>query len=240
MESYFGSHKEDIFANVSTLIYVFDLNSANEEQDYEDYVKCVEYLKECSRNAQVFVLFHKFDLIPLDQRDRLVEYKRQHVQKISNGAFEIVAFGTSIFTDSLYKAWSRIVYTLIPNSEALKEHLQQFTDTCEAEEVILFEKDTLLDVAHASNSSSTKFIFKDANRFEKVSNAVKIFKGSLAFGKSMRSLDVHNSEFDTFLYEFTSTTFIMVVVADKDVRTAATLMNINLARPHFERLLRPK
>jgi Ras-related GTP-binding protein A/B len=240
MESYFGSHKEDIFTNVSTMIYVFDLNSASEEQDYEDYVKCVEYLKECSKQAKIFCLFHKLDLIPADQRERLVEYKRQHIQKISE-PFQITAFGTSIWHDSLYKAWSSIVYTLIPNSTLIQEHLQHFTDGCEAEEVVLFEKATFLDVSHASHSSISRFEFKDPHRFEKMSNVVKMFKLSCArvSGNSVRSIELHNSDINAFIYEFTSTTYIMVIVSDSDVKPAATLMNINLARPHFEKLLRP-
>lgn len=240
MESYFGSHKENIFTNVSTMIYVFDLNSADEELDYADYKKCVEYLKECSRNAQIFCLFHKLDLIPADQRERLVEYKRQHVQKLSD-PFKIVAFGTSIWHDSLYRAWSTIVYTLIPNSSLITEHLQHFADSCEVEEVVLFEKATFLDVAHASHSSISRFEFKDPHRFEKMSNVVKMFKLSCAraAGSSVHSIELHNSDFDAFVYEFTNTTYIMVIVSDPEVKPAVTLMNIGLARPHFERLLKP-
>lgn len=240
MESYFSSHKEDIFTNVSTMIYVFDLNSADEELDYADYKKCVEYLKECSRSAQIFCLFHKLDLIPEDQRDRLLEYKRQHIQKISV-PFKIVAFGTSIYHDSLYRAWSTIVYTLIPNSAIIKEHLQHFADSCEVEEVVLFEKATLLDVAHASLSTGSRFEFKDPHRFEKMSNMVKMFKMACAraAASSVHSIEVHNSDFDAFIYEFTSTTFILVIVSDPEVKAAATLMNIALARPHFEKLLKP-
>lgn len=241
MENYFGSHKEHIFTNVSTMIYVFDLSSVDEEQDYNDYMKCVEYLKECSRGARIFVLFHKIDLIPPDQRERLVEYKRQHIEKLSD-PFPIVTFGTTVYTDSLYKAWSRIVFTLIPNSQTIKEHLQQFTDSIEAEEVILFEKTTDLDVSHASHSTTTRFVFKAEVRFEKMSNAIKMFKmrAARSGGTSLTSIELHTSGFDTFVYDFTSTTYILVVVSDPEVKAAATLLNIKLARPHFERLLRPK
>lgn len=240
MESYFGSHKEGIFSNVSTMIYVFDLNSASEETDYEDYQKCVEYLNECSKNAKIFVLFHKLDLIPEDQRARLVEYKRQHMQKLSE-PFQVTAFGTSIFHDSLYKAWSSIVYTLIPNSSMIQEHLQHFTDGSESEEVVLFEKATFLTVSHASHSTTSRFEFKDPDRFERMSNTIKLFQLSCAraAGNSVESIELQTSDFHAFIYEFTSTTYIMVIVSDSDIKPAATLMNIKLARPHFEKLLRP-
>lgn len=239
MENYFGSHKEDIFKNVTTMIYVFDLNSASEETDYEDYVKCVEFLRECSRNARIYILFHKLDLIPADQRERLVEYKRGYVQKISE-PFQITAFGTSIWYDSLYKAWSTIVYSMIPNSEVIQEHVQQFADTSEAQEVVLFEKATFLAVSHSTRNTTGRAEFIDPNRFETMSNVIKTFKlraGSA--GKAVRSIELHNSDINAFIYEFTTTTYIMVIVSDPDVKPAATLMNITLAKPHFERLLRP-
>ncbi len=48
---------------------------------------------------------------------------------------------------------------------------------------------------------------------------------------------VHNSKFDAFLDEFTNNTYIMVIISDPQVCPAATLLNIQNAKPHFEKLL---
>jgi Ras-related GTP-binding protein A/B len=74
-----------------------------------------------------------------------------------------------------------------------------------------------------------------------MSNVVKMFKLCCARlnGNTVHSIELINSHLNAFVYEFTTTTFIMVIVSDPDVKPAATLMNIDLARPHFERLLRP-
>lgn len=239
MENYIGSHKEHIFKNVSTMIFVFDMNSATEEHDYEDYVKCIEYLSQYSKDAKVFCLLHKMDLIPSEQRSRLFDIKRIHIAQISL-PFQITAFSTSIWHDSLYRAWSSIVYTMIPNSELIESHLSQFTETSEAEEVVLFEKATFLDVSHAENSKST-YEFKDPHRFEKISNIVKMFKLACARvnNGSVKSIEIHNSNLHAFITEFTSTTYIMVIVSDPDIQPTATLMNISFAKPHFEKLLKP-
>lgn len=64
-------------------------------------------------------------------------------------------------------------------------------------------------------------------------------------------MKVHNSEFDAFLEEFTSNTYIMVITSAVDVckchdmeatdsntlDPAATQLNIENAKPHFEKLL---
>ena len=51
-----------------------------------------------------------------------------------------VLFATSIWDESLYRAWSSIVYTLIPNVKVIEDNLQKFCVLSEAAEVILFEK----------------------------------------------------------------------------------------------------
>ena len=49
-------------------------------------------------------------------------------------------FATSIWDETLYRAWSQIVYSLIPNVEVLKSQLTEFASICGADEVskILF------------------------------------------------------------------------------------------------------
>jgi len=59
----------------------------------------------------------------------------------------------------------------------------------------------------------------------------------LKSGKQLQNMQVHNSDFDAFLDEFTKNTYIMVIVADKQVHKAATSLNIRNARSHFEKLL---
>jgi len=49
-------------------------------------------------------------------------------------------FGTSIWDDTLYKAWSSIVQMLLPNMTWIKENLKQFCTMCDCDEIVLFEK----------------------------------------------------------------------------------------------------
>lgn len=53
-------------------------------------------------------------------------------------------FQTSIWDETLYKAWSQIVHELISNAEQLNKSLTEFADVTEADEILLFEKKTFL------------------------------------------------------------------------------------------------
>lgn len=46
--------------------------------------------------------------------------------------------------ESLYKAWSAIVYALIPQVDRLEGMLESFAESCDADEVVLFERTTFL------------------------------------------------------------------------------------------------
>ena len=57
-------------------------------------------------------------------------------------------FATSIWDETLYKAWSRIVYSLIPNVHVLEAQLEEFSNLCGADEIVLFERATFLVISH--------------------------------------------------------------------------------------------
>lgn len=67
------------------------------------------------------------------------------------GAFgeSIEFFGTSIWDQSLYRAWTRIIYHLIPNAVAIENMLGKLTKVIGARECTLFERTTCLTIASA-------------------------------------------------------------------------------------------
>lgn len=78
----------------------------------------------------------------------------------------------------------------------------------------------------------------DAHRFEKISNIIKQFKLSCGKAQSQfQGMQVRNSRFRAFIDAFTDNTYIMVIVSNPHVHTAATLLNIQNARQHFERFI---
>ncbi|XP_064456634.1 ras-related GTP-binding protein A-like [Ornithodoros turicata] len=231
MENYFASQKDTIFRNVEVLIYVFDVESRELEKDLHYYQSCLEAILQNSAGAKIFCLVHKMDLVPEEERDRIFQLRQEDLTRLSK-PLECICFRTSIWDETLYKAWSSIVYTLIPNVRQLEANLQQFTDIIDANEVLLFERATFLIISHCQRQEH-----HDAHRFEKVSNIIKQFKLSCSkLAAQFHSMQVRNGHFAAFIDLFTPNTYIMVVMADPSMPSAATLINIKNARKHFEKL----
>ncbi|GJE87081.1 GTR/RAG family GTP-binding protein [Phanerochaete sordida] len=149
MDSYLSTQQSTIFQHVGVLIYVFEVESRCVQRDLEYYMECMHALKKFSPDAAVFLLVHKMDLVR-PPRGPVLE-KRAAELRAASGDAEITVFGTSIYDESLYKAWSRIVHTLIPNASVLTRHLGKLADACNATEVVLFERTTFLVIATSSH-----------------------------------------------------------------------------------------
>lgn len=73
----------------------------------------------------------------LDRKRRFLTDATKEVSKDVN-IKEI--FPTSIWDETLYKAWSQVVQYLIPDLAFIKESLKQFCQICNCDEIVLFEK----------------------------------------------------------------------------------------------------
>jgi len=242
MENYFESQRETIFQNAEVLIYVLVAVSdkrgereasrgSGDSKDLNYFARAMESLKQSSPKARVFCLIHKQDLVHESKREEVLEnYKRDLINAAPG--MDITCFGTSIWDETLFKAWSEITYTLVPDVDQLQKQLEHICRTCEADEVVLFEKNTFLLISYSSRRS-----MQDSHRFEKISNIVKQFK--LSCGKvktSFRSFQVRNSLFSATIEPFLNHSFVMVVVSDPNVHGAATAANLWAARSHFAEL----
>merc|ERR1712004_310321 len=112
--------------------------------------------------------------------------------------------------------------------------LNEFAEILDADEVPLFEKATFLVISHAQRHQH-----RDVHRFEKISNIIKQFKLSCSkLAAHFQSMEVRNSNFSAFIDVFTANTYVMVIMSDPSIPSAATLINIRNARKHFEKLER--
>lgn len=232
-EHYFESQREHIFRDVQLLIYVFDIESRDLEKDFKYYEGCVEAISHLSPDAKIFALIHKMDLIPESSRDEVFA-ERCHLIKERSKEVSLTCFKTSIWDETLYKAWSAIVYSLIPNIKKLESHLKEFCEICDADEVVLFERATFLVISNAIRKDNG-----DVHRFEKVSNIIKQFKLSCSkTNVQLQGMMVGNSSFTGFVENFTSNTYVMVITSDPAVPPSATQLNIRIAKDHFEKVIK--
>lgn len=233
MENYFASQRDNIFRNVEVLIYVFDVESRELDKDMHYYQSCLEAILQNSPEAKIFCLIHKMDLVQEDQRDLIFREREEDLKRLSL-PLECTCFRTSIWDETLYRAWSSIVYMLIPNVKELEQSLKQFTNIIDADEVLLFERATFLVISYCQRQHH-----RDVHRFEKVSNIIKQFKLSCSkLAAQFQSMEVRNTNFAAFIDVFTSNTYVMVIMSDPAIPSAATLINIRNARKHFEKLER--
>ena len=113
------------------------------------------------------------DLIREDMRDEMFNEKMTRIMEATSNNFKdkTQCFKTSIWDETLYKAWSKIVSILLPNINQLKMSLERFCTTIRANEVVLFERSTFLMISHFDAADH-----EDDHRFEKISNIIKQFK----------------------------------------------------------------
>uniref|UniRef100_A0A2K5QM38 Ras-related GTP-binding protein n=1 Tax=Cebus imitator TaxID=2715852 RepID=A0A2K5QM38_CEBIM len=223
MENYFTSQRDHIFHNAEVLIYVFDVESRELEKDMHYCQSCLEAILQNSPDANIFCLVHEMDLVQEDQCDLVFKEREEDLRSLSH-----------LLECTLYKAWSSIIYQLIPNVQQLEMNLRNFAQIIEADEVLLFERATFLVISHYQCKEQ-----RDIHRFEKISNIIKQFKLSCSkLATSFQSMEVRNSNFAAFMDIFTSNTYVTVVMSDPSIPSAATLINIRNARKHFEKLER--
>lgn len=109
-------------------------------------------MSEYSSDAKVFVLINKMDLISEQRKTLVYERKKHEIMERSEG-FDVKCYPTSMWDNTLYKAWTDIVSSLIMDKDELKKALDLLLEACDAQEIILFEKNTFLTTCYTSKGS---------------------------------------------------------------------------------------
>ncbi|KAI9887384.1 MAG: GTP-binding protein gtr1 [Watsoniomyces obsoletus] len=240
VENYLSSQAHHVFSNVGVLIYVFDIESREFDRDLVTFGAIVRALAERSPLASVFCLIHKMDLVQDHLREKIYK-ERVATVKDRSGNMALTCFQTSIWDQSLYKAWSRIIYSLIPNIRIIEEHLQKLVKMMGAEEIVLFERTTFLVVANVADEVGDQNPLRD--RFERLSNIIKTFRQSLAKHTGLPRTSpqfiefaVKSPKFGFFIAKFTANTYISVAVPPGEATFNCAVINTKLAIQHFEEL----
>ena len=222
------------------MIYVFDIESREFDRDLVTFAAIIRALSDRSSSASVFCLIHKMDLVQDHFRDKIFR-ERVALVKERSGDFMISCFATSIWDQSLYKAWSKIIYTLIPNLGAIEDHLRDLAESLDAEEIVLFERTTFLVVTHVTTAVGELNPCKD--RFERLSNIIKTFKQSLTRHTGLPKTSpqfvefgVKSTKFNMFIAKFTVNTYILVVTAPGEATYNCAVINTKIAAEHFEKM----
>ncbi|KAI0883042.1 Gtr1/RagA G protein conserved region-domain-containing protein [Annulohypoxylon maeteangense] len=249
MENYLSQQRVHVFSNVGVLIYVFDIESRDVDRDMATYVSIISALTQFSPTAKVYVLIHKMDLItPLAReavfvdRVKLVRQKTsEYIQGIGySGELELIPFATSIWDQSLYKAWASIIHDLVPNLSVIESQLGSLGVLIEAEELLLFERTSFLVVSNWTSQEGQNNPTGD--RQERISNILKHFKQSISrFTGTPRNAEQFTlmehkagSRFSMFACKFTTNTYLMVILPPGEARFNSAKLNCQIARESFK------
>jgi Ras-related GTP-binding protein A/B len=239
MDSYLNAQRENVFSDVEVLIYVFDIESRAVEQDLETYSQVIKALKEFSPNASVFCLVHKMDLIINEHRVPVYEERCRMIVARSEG-MSLETFASSIWDQTLYRAWAGIVHKMVPNLIVIERYLEAFAHQVKAEEVVLFEKSTFLTVTHIVTQYGDDN--SNADRHERISNIMKSYKHTAARNTNTTPASagfllfkIQSPRFHCFLARFTENTYIFVVVPPGEENFNCAVINMGLLREAFAR-----
>lgn len=225
---------DKVFSNVHYLIYIFDIQFEDEKKDLETYKEILDELFKYSKNAKVFILLHKMDLI--EEKEKDFTFKKYSSKILDLTVYKnqlIKIFATTIWDASLYTAWSYIIQIIIPDIKLFNDKLKFVSDIIECDEVILLEKSTLLKIGSYNRSVEET----DYNKYDNLSQIVKFFKvGCSKNGKDIGCIHVSNKDFTVVFENFTDNTFILVLFFNRKVEISLVSVNLKLAKKYFKSL----
>ena len=243
MENYLSQQRQHVFSNVGVLIYVFDIESRDFDRDLLTYRSIIAALSQFSSTASVYILIHKMDLVVPSQREDIYNQRVSEIQAKSD-AFNPTPFATSIWDQSLYKAWAEIIHDLVPNLDEIEKHLGSLGKIIEAEEVLLFERSSFLVVS--SWASKIGAMNPTTDRFERLSNIIKNFKqttsrytGTPKSAEQFVVFELKMARFSLFIVKFTTNTYLLVALPPGEERFNCAMENVMIARKQFEDLDSP-
>lgn len=277
MENYLSQQRAHVFSNVGVLIYVFDIESRDVERDLATYVNIISALVQYSREAKVFVLIHKMDLIQPATREDVFEHRAALVRRKTAEAVAIMhkikpelqlqavaaaaaavssssslsspapdldidlqLFATSIWDQSLYKAWASIIHDLVPNLGVIETQLASLGVAIDADEILLFERTSFLVVSRWTSREGERNPYGD--RFERMSNILKSWKHTCSkYTGTPRNAEQFSdfeykmgATFSLFATKFTTNTYILVCMPPGEARFNSAKLNVAAARPWFK------
>lgn len=205
----------------------------------------IRALHEFSPNSKLFVLIHKMDLVPQEQKLQVFQLRKHEIEMTcEEEGFvkqQVECWPTSIWDQSLYRAWTQIIYFLVPNASAIESMLRKLADLLDARELILYERTTCLVITHITRGTEVGNPYAD--RFERLSSILKTHKhsmarhtGTMASEVSFAEMQIKTGDFMFFITRLTDNTNIAVVMPSDEACFNAARVNVQLARREFAHL----
>ena len=159
--------------------------------------------------------------------------KRKEDFESKKGSFKIKYYYTSIWEISLYKAFSDILSSIIKDINNIKNMLEEYSKACEADEVAIFDKNSLLAISSVNNKN-----FKDEERFEKICYSLKKFESNYKLiSNKINEFTIKNKVNTIYFDEFTDSSYIMVALSNKNISLELLKLNMEIIKKEFLAIL---
>lgn len=245
VESYLNNQRAHVFTSVAVLIFVFDISSREPAADMINFTATLRALHEHSPKSKVFVLVHKMDLIPPESKQKVFQQRTDDVRArcLEEGfaGEQVDAWATSIWDQSLYRAWTQVIYYLIPNAATIESMLGNLAELLDARELTLYERTTCLAITHITRGAEALNPYAD--RFERISSILKTHKhsmakhtGMLAAEAGFAEMQIKTGAFMFFITRLTENANLAVVMSSDEAAFNAARVNVQLARREFAHL----
>jgi len=242
VESYLNNQRSHVFSSVAVMIFVIDISSREPAADMINFAATLRALHEHSPGSKLFILIHKMDLVPTEQKIKIFHQKTEEVRtRCADEGFtdqQVEFWATSIWDQSLYRAWTQVLYFLVPNAATIEGMLRKLADLLDARELILYERTTCLAVTHITRDEEANNPYTD--RFERISSILKTHKhsmakhtGMLASETSFAEMQIKTGAFMFFITRLTENTNLAVVMPSDEATFNAARVNVQLARREF-------
>ena len=145
MNNYMMTQRDNMFHNVEVLVYVFAVDTSDIKTDMNYFKLSLKAIQQRSPNAKIFCLIHKMDLNVDGEWSHMLPEFKSSIQQISH-PMKVIIFETSVYDETIYRAWAQVINGLVPNLERLQTFIRKFAEIIKADEVVVFEKATFLTV----------------------------------------------------------------------------------------------
>lgn len=226
MEHYVRDVPDKVFSNVSFLVYVFDVNLKNEELDLKTYKRIIDSLFQYSKDAKVFILFHKIDKIAQADRTRTFNRAVSLVKDLTPPQALVECFATTIYEQSLYLAWTKIIEFVVPDIAFFNTQLDTIMGLMNCDEILLMEKYTFLIMGSASRKKDPDV----ARKYEQLSTIIKPFKITcVARSTGLAQTHINTDKYTLIVEKFAENTYLAVIFYNRKVNNELVSLNAKLA-----------
>ncbi|MHA1339726.1 MAG: roadblock/LC7 domain-containing protein [Promethearchaeota archaeon] len=141
------NEKKAIFSNITSLIYVIDVNTPNLKENLTAFKTILKNLLFYKNHCPIFVFLHKIDMIKLDNEKQkflndIEHYFSIKLEKEIAEWFKIEYFMTSIKDHSIFKVIVQALKKTTPKSNKLNMITQNVKDKIGVYDILILEKRT--------------------------------------------------------------------------------------------------